>query len=258
MRRFFLEREKIVSARPILTGPDIRHIRTVLRLKPGDEILLFDGKGLEYRARITASTPEAIILSILERFSSIPESPVKITIGQALLKAGKMDRIVRQMTELGIYALIPLLAERSVPRREPERWTKKERRWETIARESLKQCGRSQMPRLGPPAPFKELVGMSRAYDLRIIFHYGKPGLKSRPHRKDARDAPNVLALIGPEGGFTHEEVKLALDCGFVCVSLGPRILKADTAAVATCAILQYTLGDAGAYQKSLDKCQAV
>ena len=244
MRRFFLDREKIQSDRPTLTGPDVKHIRTVLRLKPGDEIFLFDGKGLEYRARITASTPKAIALSVLERFPSISESPVEITIGQALLKAGKMDRIVRQVTELGIYALIPLLAERSVPRPEPERWAEKEQRWEAIAQESLKQCGRSQIPRLGPPVALKEMVGTSDAYDLRIIFHHGNSGLKCPPYPRDARDVRKVLALIGPEGGFTPAEVKLALKCGFVCVSLGPRILKADTAAVAACTILQYTFGD--------------
>ena len=246
MRRFFLDREKIQSDRPTLTGPDVKHIRTVLRLKPGDEIFLFDGKGLEYRATITASTPKAIALSVLERFPSISESPVEITIGQALLKAGKMDRIVRQVTELGTYSLIPLLAERGVPRPEPERWAEKEQRWEAIAQESLKQCGRSQIPRLGPPVSFKKMVGTSDAYDLKIIFHHGDFGLESRPlpRQRDGKDMRKVLALIGPEGGFTPDEVKLALKCGFVCVSLGPRILKADTAAVAACAILQYVFGD--------------
>lgn len=250
MRRFFLDREEILSDRPTLKGPDVKHIRTILRLKPGDDVFLFDGKGLEYLARITACTPKAITLSILERFTSISESPVEITIGQALLKAGKMDRMVRQVTELGIYALIPLLAERSVPRPEPERWAEKKQRWRSIARESLKQCGRSQIPRLGPPASFKGLVGTSQAYDLRIIFHHGASGLESRSYPRDPRNVRKVLALIGPEGGFTPDEVKLALECAFVCVSLGPRILKADTAAVAACAILQYAFGDVGGTAK--------
>ncbi|MBW1741236.1 MAG: 16S rRNA (uracil(1498)-N(3))-methyltransferase [Deltaproteobacteria bacterium] len=258
MRRFFLDREKILSDRPTLAGPDVKHIRTVLRLKPGDEIFLFDGEGLEYRARITDSTPDAIILSVMEQSPSITESPVQITIGQALLKARSMDRIVRQVTELGIYAFIPVCAERSVPRPEPGRWAEKEKRWERIARESLKQCGRSQIPRLGPPVSFKTLVGTSKAYDLRIIFHHGKAGLKSRPYPWDTGDMRRVLALIGPEGGFTPEEVKLALEWGFARVSLGPRILKADTAAVAACAILQYAFGDVGIPQKKLDKGYSV
>lgn len=252
MRRFFLDREKILTDRPAVTGPDVKHIRTVLRLKPGDEIFLFDGKGLEYRARITASTPKAIVLSVSERFPAISESPVEITIGQALLKARKMDRIVRQATELGIYAMIPVLAKRSVTRPKPERWAEKEQRWQTIAQESLKQCGRSQVPRLGPPAYFEDLVGTSQAYDVRIIFHHGNSGLKCRPwsRQKYGKDVPKVLALIGPEGGFTADEARLAMESGFVCVSLGPRILKADTAAVAACAILQYAFGDLASPKK--------
>jgi len=250
MRRFFLDREKILSSRPTLTGPDVRHVRTVLRLKPGDEIILFDGKGLEYRARITASTPKAITFSVLERFPSIPESHVEITIGQALLKARKMDRIVRQVTELGIYALIPVQSERSVPRPQLKRRAEREQRWKAIAQESLKQCGRSQIPRLGPLTSFEELVGASQAYDMSIIFHHDKSGLKSRPSMEDTRDVRKVLALVGPEGGFTPDEVKLALERGFVCVSLGPTILKADTAAVAACAILQYAFWDVGDHPK--------
>ena len=254
MRRFFLERDKILSDKPTLTGQDVKHIRTVLRLKPVDEIFLFDGMGFEYRAQITASTPKAITLSILERFPSTLESPVQITIAQALLKARKMDHIVRQLTELGIYALIPIKAERSVPRLEPQRWPEKKKRWQSIAQESLKQCGRSQIPRLELPTSFDKLVGTSQSYDLKIIFHQSSHGLKSGLYSIHAKDVRKVLAFIGPEGGFTSDEVKQAIKCGFVCISLGPRILKADTAAVAACTILQYAFGDVGNPQKILDK----
>jgi 16S rRNA (uracil1498-N3)-methyltransferase len=250
MKRFYLDRKKIQSDRPTLTGPDVRHLRTVLRLKPGDEIFIFDGEGWEYRAEITDSTPKAITLSVLEQFPSISESPVEITIGQGLLKARKMDRVVRQVTELGMYALIPVLAERSVPRPRPERWAEKEKRWATIARESLKQCGRSHIPRLEPLTSFKEMVGMSQAHDLRIIFHEGDASPKSNPYPKHIRDLHKVLALIGPEGGFTRDEVRMARESAFIAVSLGPRILKADTAVVAACTLLQYTLGDLGGLQE--------
>ena len=250
MRRFFLDRGKILSGRPTLTGPDVRHVRTVLRLKPGDEIILFDGKGLEYRTRITASTPKAITLSVLERFPSIPEPTVEITIGQALLKARKMDRIVRQVTELGIYALIPVQSARSVPKPQLKRRVEREQRWKAIAQESLKQCGRSQIPRLGPLTSFEKLVSVSQTYDMSIIFHHDEFGLKSRPSMEDTRGVRKVLAVVGPEGGFAPDEVKLALEHGFVCVSLGPTILKADTATVAACAILQHTFGDVGDHPK--------
>lgn len=252
MRRFFLDREKILSDRPTLTGPAVKHLRTVLRLKPGDEIFLFDGEGAEYRAEIAASTSKTITLSVLEQFPSISESPVEITIGQGLLKARKMDRVVRQVTELGVYALIPVLAERSVPRPRPERWADKEKRWATISRESLKQCGRSQIPHLQPLTSFRDTVGMSQAHDLRIIFHEGSTGPGPTPHLKNTGAVHSVLALIGPEGGFTQDEVNMARKSAFIVFSLGPRTLKADTAVVAACALLQYTLGDlAGLQEKS-------
>ena len=244
MRRFFLEREEILSERPKLTGPDVKHVRTVLRLKPGDELFLFDGKGSEYRARIIESRPKAIILSVEQAFPSTSESPARITIAQGLLRARKMDGVVRQVTELGIHALIPVIAKRSVPKPKSERWAEKEARWKTIAWESLKQCGRSQIPRLPSPISFEALVRASEAYSHKIIFHDDDSLPASTLLSEEAKDTGKVLALIGPEGGFSPDEVQTAISSGFRCASLGPRILKADTAVVAACAILQYVFGD--------------
>jgi 16S rRNA (uracil1498-N3)-methyltransferase len=131
-----------------------------------------------------------------------------------------------------------------VPKPKSERWAEKERRWKTIAWESLKQCGRSQTPRLDPPVSFEALVRASEAYSRKIIFHgnCSEPAVTLRP--EEAEDAGKVLALIGPEGGFSPDEVQMAVSSGFQCVSLGPRILKADTAVVAASAILQYLFGD--------------
>jgi 16S rRNA (uracil1498-N3)-methyltransferase len=254
MRRFFLNKEQIHSHGAILTGPDVRHIRTVLRLGAGDEIFLFDGKGSEYRARIMDSTPQQITLSILHQYSAVSESPVELTIAQALVKAPKMDRIVRQLTELGAFAFLPFMAQRSVPRPEPKRLAGRMRRWEAIARQALKQCGRSRPLHLGSVISFLELIGTSRSYDLSIIYHNEQPRLESRFCLAGKRGIRNVLALVGPEGGFTDEEVALARRSGFTCASLGPRILKSDTAAIAVATIFQHSLGDIGSGEKSLDK----
>ena len=254
MRRFFIDSASIRARTAALTGPDVRHIRTVLRLGPGDEINLFDGEGLEYRARIIDSTPRTITLSILKKHSAVSESHLEITLGQAFLKARKMDRIVRQLTELGASSFIPFVAERSVPRPRPGRLAERRRRWQTIAREALKQCGRSKAPHVGPVISFQDLMSLEQPYDLKIIFHHSQSGTKSKPSLESAGHVRKLLALIGPEGGFTDKEVKLALDCGFVPMSLGPRTLKADTAAVAAGAILQHVLGDLGGVQKKIDK----
>ena len=254
MRRFFINRAHAPSDRVMLTGPDVRHIRTVLRLGLGDEILLFDDEGSEYQARIIDTAPAAITLLILCKYSAISESHLEVTIGQALLRAQKMDRIVRQLTELGAFGFIPFMAERSVPRPNPTRLAEKRRRWETIAGEALKQCGRFRSPHISPVVSFQDLFVSPPSYDLKIIFHTCQSGVVPWPHLEAPGQTPKVLALVGPEGGFTHEEVKSAVDSGFACVSLGPRILKSDTAAVAAGAILQHACGDMGRVQKCLDK----
>jgi 16S rRNA (uracil1498-N3)-methyltransferase len=244
MRRFFLSDEAIQSGSPTLTGPDVKHIKTVLRLKPGDTVFLFDGQGRDYRACIETVSKKAVTLTVLERISSISESPVEITIALALLKGRKMDRVVRQMTELGMVALIPVISRRSVPKPKRDGWVTKKNRWESIARESLKQCGRSQSLCLEPLTSFEEVLDKSDTYDLRIIFHHDKTPANAEVKPTGGEPLSRVLALVGPEGGFAPDEVKLAVKSGFVCVSLGPRILKADTAVVAVCAVLQHAFGD--------------
>jgi len=254
MRRFFIDKTQIREDRLILEGTDVRHMRTVLRLGPGDEVSLFDGQGWQYRARITGSTPRAITLLLLDQYPAISESDLKITMGQGFLKARKMDRMVRQLTELGASRFIPFMAERSVPRPRPGPRAERRRRWETIAREALKQCGRSQAPDIGQVVSFQEVISAREAYDLKIIFHNTETSSRSALSFGALKKVRKVLALIGPEGGFTEKEVSSALDSGFVPISLGPRTLKADTAAMAACAILQHVLGDLGGGQKSIDK----
>ena len=254
MRRFFINRAHAPSDRVMLTGPDVKHIRTVLRLGLGDEILLFDDEGSEYRARIINTAPVAITLLIVCKYSAMSECHVEITIGQALLRAQKMDRTVRQLTELGAFGFIPFLAERSLPRLNPTRLAARRRRWETIAREALKQCGRFRLPHISPVLSFQDLVVSPPTQDLKIIFHTCQPVGDPWPHPGPTGSTRKVLALVGPEGGFTQDEVNSAVESGFACVSLGPRILKADTAAVAVGAILQYAFGDMGCVQKCLDK----
>jgi len=254
MRRFYIDRTQIHQDRLILEGRDVRHIRTVLRLVPGDEVSLVDGQGWQYRARITGSTPRSVSLLLLEQYPAIPESHLEITMGQGFLRARKMDRMVRQLTELGASWFIPFIAERSVPRPMPARLAARRHRWETIAREALKQCGRSQATQIGQVVSFQEVISASQAYDLKIIFHNTGTDTRYASCLGAMKEVRNVMALIGPEGGFTEKEVRSAFDAGFIPVSLGPRMMKADTAAMAACAILQHVLGDLGDSQKRIDK----
>jgi 16S rRNA (uracil1498-N3)-methyltransferase len=258
MRRFFIDSTQIRQDRLVLEGREVRHMRTVLRLGPGDEVMLFDDQGWQYRARITGSTSRAITLLLLDQSPAVFESHLEITMGQGFLKARKMDRVVRQLTELGACQFIPFMAERSVPRPRRGVLAERRRRWETIATEALKQCGRTRAPHIKGVLSFQEAISTRDAYDLKIIFHNTDTDARSAASCRAVKEVHRVFALIGPEGGFTEEEVRSARDGGFVPVSLGPRILKADTAAVAACAVLQHVFGDLGRAQKSIDNDRAL
>jgi 16S rRNA (uracil1498-N3)-methyltransferase len=252
MRRFFLQKTDIDSNDPTITGPDVKHIRNVLRLKRGDEIALFDGEGSEYRARIESITTGGIRIVVLDKHPSGADSSVNITIGQALLKGRKADLIIRQLTELGVTAFLPFFAKRSVPKPTPKRMDARRQRWETIAMEALKQCGRSRPLAVGAVIPFERLLEIATTYKHKFLFHDDHRASALEPQLVDAYPSGDVIALIGPEGGFSDEELAMASSHGFLCSSLGPRTMKADTAAVAVATVLQYTLGDLGQALRNL------
>ena len=247
MRRFFIEQTKITSTKIFITGSNAAHIKKVLRMKSGDRIELFDGRGFEYEARIENLLAGSIEVSITKRFLSASESPVQIIVAQALLKDRKMDSLTRQLTEIGITKLIPFTSIRSVPRPDKKRLSARRKRWEKIAIEALKQCRRGIVTRIGETITFNDVIKIDDECDLKIVFweneskpvSYAAQQVHDRHYRK-------ILAVLGPEGGFTEKEIEDARACGFVTASLGPRILRAETATVAACTILQYLFGDMG------------
>jgi 16S rRNA (uracil1498-N3)-methyltransferase len=254
MRRFFVERINLTGSTALISGPDARHIKTVLRLNPGDEIELFDGTGGVYPARITSFLPKQVKVDLLGKYHLTAESPVCITVAQAYLKDNKMDTLVRQLTELGITAWFPFISERSVPTPNNKRIEGRRQRWQKIAQESLKQCRRGRLPLIGHLETFRAVLETAQASDLKIIFWENENrSLQSvvEPSRPE-RTVRSIFLLLGPEGGFAIQEVQQAVACGFQSLSLGPRILKAETATVAACALIQYLFGDLG--QKHLDK----
>ncbi|MGD2030273.1 MAG: RsmE family RNA methyltransferase, partial [Desulfobacterales bacterium] len=158
MRYFFIEPSRMSGPTSIITGSDARHIKTVLRLKPGDKIGLFDGKGMEYRAEIIAFSPQSITVSITDRFPSTSESHVQIILAQGFLKEKKMDGLVRQLSELGATKWIPFFAERSVSRPDKKQISARTQRWKKIAKESLKQCKRGRIIEIGDTVSFEEVL----------------------------------------------------------------------------------------------------
>ena len=250
MRYFFIDSLEPEDAIFSITGPDARHIRTVLRLKPGDKIGLFDGKGFECEAEIADVSPGKVTASLIRSFPSTAESPIQITVAQGFLKERKMDGLVRQLSEIGITEWMAFIAERSVPMPDKKQLLSRIKRWEKIAREAVKQCRRGRIMKIGDTVSFLEVLNMAGDFDLKIAFWEDE----SRPVRpiEPKSSIQTVFALIGPEGGFTRNEIEKAKGHGFVTAGLGPRILRAETATLAASVLLQYLFGDMN--QKYLDK----
>lgn len=244
MRYFFIEKSEHENSILSITGSDARHIKTVLRKKPGDKIGLFDGKGFEYEAKIIDLSHGRVQVSLIHRYPSTAESPLKIITAQAFLKEKKMDGLVRQLSELGIVKWIPFFAERSVPIPDKKQLLMRIKRWEKIAKEALKQCRRGRLMEIGETVSFEEMLNLGQFCDLKVAFWEDELQPTHTRLPEPNTQINSVFAIIGPEGGFTQKEIEKAKGHGFVTVGLGPRILRAETATVAACVLLQYLFGD--------------
>ena len=245
LRRFYMPPETVRHPQPEISGSDAIHICRVLRLSAGDAVELFDGTGKGYRARIVAASPKRIVFTIEDSFQLLTESSVPITLAQGILKERKMDDLVRQLTELGIDRWMPFYAGRSVPVPGDKGMQKRLNRWEKIAIEAVKQCRRGRVPRIVPADDFDAMLAASAESDLKIIFWEGAPLAFDIPETAPPKPKRITIA-IGPEGGFDPGEVQRAHEHGFLTAGLGPRILKAETATLAACALVQYRFGDMG------------
>jgi 16S rRNA (uracil1498-N3)-methyltransferase len=246
MRRFFCPQELEVGNSAVISGSDAIHICKVLRLKIDDVIAVFDGRGHAFECRIQTVSPEAVSVMVETFLASKREFLVKITFAQAMLKSKKMDALVRQATELGISRWVPFFSERSVPTPDKKRMAARVERWNKISREALKHCGRDIFMKVFPPLSMEEMLKQGESCDRKIIFWECESGkaVASRPGLAD--QVKSLMVVVGPEGGFSAREVELATSLGYVTMSLGPRILKAETAAVAAAVLMQYRFGDMG------------
>ena len=251
MPRFFVEEEIPADATSWgITGDDARHIRTVLRMTPGDELTLCDGKRTDITARIQAITGDVVELVLGERAESQTESPLDIWLFQGLPKSDKLDSIIQKSVELGVSRIIPVACERSVAKIDARDAARKTERWNKIAREAAKQCGRGMLPVVDMPVPYREAVRLASQADLAMIpwenerDHSIRHALQAEEPRLQALlqagQRPRLAILIGPEGGFSLAEMDLALSQGLFPVTLGRRILRTETAGPAVLAMLGY------------------
>jgi 16S rRNA (uracil1498-N3)-methyltransferase len=244
--RIFLPLPLDVGALCPLRKEDQTYIKSVLRLKKDDHLVVFDGQGHEYQAVIVSMLRDRIVVEILKKYPHQDKS-FHITLLQALPKAGKMDFIIQKAVELGVDRVVPFQSARSIPRLTENRKMQKISRWQKIAVEAARQCGRSDVPAVGPCVDFDEILE-GRQQGLKIIFweEETQNGLRDVLRRQEAVSAEEFSVIVGPEGGFLKEEVDRARQAGFQSVSIGRQILRVETAVLAILAILQYEKGILG------------
>lgn len=246
MSRFFILRENIHGARAAVTGEELAHMRRVLRLKPGDRSILFDSAGWEHEGVISAYSAAEAEVEILRSYRPERESPLAVVLAQALGKGEKMDLVIEKATELGVKAIIPFVCARSVPRLGERKAEDRRVRWKKIALSAVKQSGRTVIPEIAVLKDFSAVISDTESCEIKLLFwEQGRSGSLGSLMREHPQIASACL-LIGPEGGFTPEEADQAEGCGFIKVSLGKRILRTETAAVAAVAIVQHLWGDLG------------
>jgi 16S rRNA (uracil1498-N3)-methyltransferase len=244
MRRFHIEPLGGPVSHVRLSAEDSRHLVQVLRLGIGAPVRLFDGMGMEYEGRVTSIDRGTVAVAVEATRRSRCESPLEMILLQGFLKEKKMDLLVRQATELGVSRFVPVFARRSVPRPEAGRLESRFERWEKIATEALKQCRRGRVPAIGPACGTEDALALVKHCVLKIVF-WEEGGRHLNEILADIqRPAESVALLMGPEGGLGADEIAAAREAGFEVASLGPRILRAETATVAACALLQHRLGD--------------
>lgn len=247
MPRFHIRPEAVVADRVTFDEQETRHLARVLRLVPGDPIQVVDGRGAEYTVRLESIEGRVAIGTILFRSTSVTESPLAVTLAQGVPKGNKMEWIVRTATELGVTRVTPLLTERSIVRLEPARWRDRVRRWQRVAKEAAKQCGRAVIPSVEAPRSIQDLADARPAADVALCLWEGER--RGVSEILDAIQGPvtSAFLVVGPEGGLAPREVETLRTWGFTSAGLGPRILRTETAGPIGVSLLQARFGDLGA-----------
>ncbi len=245
MRRFFVERIHPDGGIIRVTGSEARHMTRVLRMGPGDRLVIMDDTGARYQAVITSvSQDEALLMP--ERSLPVPmPSPLEITLCPSLLKSRPMDLLIQKASELGVTRIQPHISSRSVVHIEGKRAESRMRHWKEIAVNSAKQADRTVPARVEVPVSFKEVMARWRDRLVpRILLWEAEDSADLKGFLRQSPPADALAVVVGPEGGFHPDEVRAARDAGFSPVSLGRRILRAETAALAVTAVVQYEWGD--------------
>ncbi len=242
MPRFFIEQGAAAQTARI-TGEDARHIARTLRMKPGEEICLCDGAGTDYTGRIVSLDGDAVEVEVTAACASRAEPSVWAALYISLPKGDKMELCVQKAVELGASEIIPVMSARCVSRPDGKTMEKKTARWQKIASEASKQAGRGIIPVVHSALTFEQALADAQRFDLSLFLyeneqeHSLKQALEERAYR-------SVALFSGPEGGYEQTEAGRAVSAGAVCVTLGPRILRCETAPLAALSAVMYASGN--------------
>ncbi len=240
LTRVFVDQPLVSGAEAVLPDSAAYHVARVLRLRAGAPLVLFDGSGADFRGDIVAVEGDRVRVSVGERAAGLRESPLAITLVQAVSRGERMDWTLQKATELGVQRIQPVLSARSVVRLDDQQAAKKLRHWQAIVAGACEQCGRSVLPEVRAPLDLARYLAAAAREGQRLVLCPSGPASLAGL----ASTAPRVELLIGPEGGLDDLELDAAVRAGFAPVRLGPRVLRTETAGIVALTVLQALWGD--------------
>jgi len=243
MHHFFVTPQQISGDKIRIEGGDVNHMKNVLRMKLHEKAEISDGESRTYLCEVEAYEEDVAVLHILEEMEADTEPASKLYLFQGLPKSDKMELIVQKAVELGVYQVIPVAMKRSVVRLDDKKAEKKVDRWNSIAESAAKQAGRSRIPEVTMPLSYNEALKMAEELDVTLLPYELAGGMEvTREVIRQIKSGQSVGIFIGPEGGFEPEEVDAAVSMGAKVITLGRRILRTETAGLATLAVLMFEL----------------
>ena len=242
MYQFFVEDDQIGADVISITGPDVNHIKNVLRMKPGEQVRISNQRGRDFLCSVAALSEQEILLNIEERDIKNTELASKIYLFQGIPKGERMETVIEKAVELGVYEIIPVAMKYCVVKLDEKKAQKKVARWQEIARSAAKQSKRSLIPQIHPVMNFREAAAYAMQCDRCLVPYENEAGMAAAKRAfEHLSDAGSISVFIGPEGGFAGEEIE-ALRGQSQVLSLGARILRTDTAAITMLSLLMMKL----------------
>lgn len=243
MYQFFVEDTQVGKSSVTIEGSDVNHIKNVLRMKQGEKVRISTTSGKNYFGEIAGVSEAMVLVDILEECADDTELGNRIYLFQGLPKSDKMELIIQKAVELGAYEVIPVAMKNCVVKLEEKKAAGKVARWQEIAKSAAKQSKRSLIPTVQMPMSYKEALAKAKELDIVLIPYENARGMAATKEAVEAIvPGQSVGIFIGPEGGFADEEIELARDRQMQLISLGKRILRTETAGLATLSILMYHL----------------